>query len=178
MASFSIPPSALIFLLFSTSLFPLPSTSQTSSPLDNICKQTKNPSFCFDVLGPYSSATLQDLARIVIDTNIASAIRTISKIESLLPTTTDPNVKVVYSLCSNYYSAAISALNAAKDKLESGEYGVLNSAAGTVSRDAAACQQTFSIAPSHPIPIATENNELDLLSNIFIVVSRILSGSA
>ncbi|KAL0346235.1 UNVERIFIED_CONTAM: hypothetical protein Sradi_4454800 [Sesamum radiatum] len=174
MASFLIPPSSLIFLLFSTSLFPLPITSY---PLDNICKQTKNPNFCFDVLGPYSSASLQDLARIVINTNLASATSTSSKIESLLPTTTDPNLKVVYSLCSNYYSAAISALNAAEDKLKSGEYGDLNSAASTVSRDAAACQQTFSIAPSQPIPIAADNNELDLLSNIFVVVSRILSGS-
>ncbi|KAL2228225.1 pectinesterase inhibitor-like [Sesamum indicum] len=175
MASFSIPPSSLIFLLFSTSQFPLPSTSY---PLDNICKQTKNPDFCSGVLGPYSSASLEELARIVIDTTLASATRTSSRIQSLLPTTSDPNLRVVYSLCSNYYSAAISALNAAKDKLKSGDYADLNSAAATVSRDAASCQQTFSLAPSQPVPIATDNNDLDLLSNIFIVVSRILSGSA
>ncbi|KAK4392465.1 hypothetical protein Sango_2024300 [Sesamum angolense] len=173
MASFSIPPSSLIFLLFSASLFPLPSTSY---PLDNICTQTKNPNFCLFVLGPYSSASLQELAGIVIDTTLASATRTSSRIGSLLPSTSDPNLRVVYSLCSNYYSAAISALNAATDKLKSGNYGDLNSAASTVSGDAAACQKTFSIAPSQPIPIATDNDDLDLLSNIFVVVSRILSG--
>ncbi|KAK4432120.1 hypothetical protein Salat_0974100 [Sesamum alatum] len=173
MASFSIPPPSLIFLLFF--LLPLPSTSY---PIDDICKQTKNPNFCSVVLGPYSSASLQELERIVIETTLTSATSTSSRIQSLLPSTSDPNLRVVYSLCSNYYSAAISALNAAKDKLSSGQYGDLNSAASTVSKDAASCQQTFSLAPSQPVPIATDNNELDLLSNIFVVVSRILSASA
>lgn len=174
MASFSTSSSSLISLLFYTVLFTVPSTSY---PLDNICRQTKNPDFCFKVLRPHSSASLQELDQIVIDTTVSSVTSTSAKIQSLLSQTNDPNLRVVYSLCSNYYSAALSSLNAAKEKLKSREYGDLNFAANTVSRDASSCQQAFTIAPSQPIPIASDNNNLDLLSNIFVVVSRILSSS-
>ncbi|KAL8036942.1 hypothetical protein ABFX02_11G008800 [Erythranthe guttata] len=174
MASSSISPPSFILLLLYTLLFALPSTSY---PLQNICRHAKNRIFCFKLLGPHPNASLQELNQIVIDTTISSVTKTASKIQSLLSKTEDPNLKIVYMLCSNYYSAALSALNAGKDKLKSGEYDDLNGAASTVSRDASSCQQIFTIVPSQPIPIASDNNDLDLLSNVFAVVSRLLSGS-
>lgn len=168
------PPSQILLLLLYTILFASPITR--SYPLQNICKNTKNPNFCLQILGPHPNSSLQELDQIVIEAAISSVTKTTSKIQSLLSETKDPNLRIVYSLCSNYYSAAASALNAANEKLKSGEYRELNTAASIVSKDASSCQKTFSIAPSQPIPIASDNNYLDLITNVFAVVSGNLSG--
>ncbi|XP_057803199.1 uncharacterized protein LOC131018498 [Salvia miltiorrhiza] len=72
-----------------------------------------------------------------------TATRTSSKIQSLLSQTSDPNLKVVYSFCSNYYTPPLSALSAAKEKLRLRAFHDVKSAANTVFSDAAACRKAF-----------------------------------
>lgn len=160
--SFSFP------LLFSTLLLAVPISTY---PLNSICSQTKDPNFCYNFLNPHANDNLQQLNQFVIDTTAASASKTSSKIQSLLSQTTDPNLKVVYSFCANYYSAALSALNAAAAQLKSHDYRDVKLAADIAARDAASCQKAFAFAPSQPIAIAGDNNQLDLLSNVFVVAS-------
>ncbi|KAG8367890.1 hypothetical protein BUALT_Bualt16G0119600 [Buddleja alternifolia] len=102
---------------------------------------------------------------------------TYTSLPSSVPSQKDPNVRTVYSLCSNYYGAALDALEGASEKLQAGRYGDLNGAASTISQDVSSCQNAFSFAPSQQIAIASDNKKFDLLSNVFAVVSRILSGS-
>lgn len=168
MASLSFSSSAVIPLLFSTLLFAVPISTY---PLNSICSQTKNPNFCYNLLNPHANDDLQQLNQFVIDATAASASKTSSKIQSLLSQTTDPNLKVVYSFCANYYSAAMSALSAAAAQLQSRDYRDVKAAADIVARDAASCKQAFAFAPSQPIAIAGDNDELDLLSNVFVVAS-------
>ncbi|XP_057781620.1 uncharacterized protein LOC130999931 [Salvia miltiorrhiza] len=161
----SLPISLLLHTLL---LFAVPISSY---PLGSICKQAKNPNFCYNLLQPHANANLQDLDQFVIDATAASAAKTSSKIQSLLPQTSDPNLKVVYTFCSNYYSAALGALAAAREKLRARAFRDVKSAADTVSGDADACRKAFAMAPSQPIAIAGDNNEFELLSNVFVVVS-------
>lgn len=161
MASFA---TIISLLLFTTPLI-------SSFPLDSICKQSKNPNFCYNLLKPHATANLQELDRFVIDATTARASKISSYIRSILSQERDPKLSVVYSLCSNYYSAALSALEAAKDQLRLDDYPGVKAAADTVSRDGGACRETFALAPGQPIAIAGDNNEFELLGNVFVVVS-------
>ncbi|KAL1544903.1 pectinesterase inhibitor-like [Salvia divinorum] len=139
--------------------------------LDKICTQTRSPSFCFALLQAHALDNLQQLDEFVILATTNSALATSSKIQSLLSRTTDPKLKLVYSFCSNYYSAALGALSAAKDKLRSRDFRAIKYAADTVSRDAAACRKAFDMASSSPIAIVGDNNEFENLSSVFVAVS-------
>lgn len=165
--------SSFTLILISIALFAL---QVTSYPLDNICRQTKNPDLCSKLLGPHSNETLQELDRLMIVATTANVTLTGAKIVSFLSQTKDQDLRIVYTLCSNYYRSALVALNGAQANLKSGKYRDVNAAADTVSRDVASCKEAFAKAPSKFIPIARDNNNVDLLSNVFAVISKILTG--
>ncbi|KAL8036941.1 hypothetical protein ABFS82_11G009000 [Erythranthe guttata] len=179
MASSSTLSQLIIFLiiLFSTNLlFAIPATSY---PIENICRQTKNPDSCYKLLTPHANANLQEIGRIVIETTSAKFTLTGALIESYRTQTKDPNLKTVYTLCVNYYRSALVEINGARDKLKTGQFGGVNAAANTVSRDSSACIGTFATnAPNKSIPIAKETSDVDYISSVFVVVSRILSSGA
>lgn len=166
--------SQILLLLLYNILFASPITS--SYPLQTICKHTRSPDFCLQILGPHRNSSLQQLDQIVIDAAISSVAKTTAKIQSLLSVTMDPEIRIVYSVCSDHYRAAARALNAANKKLKSGEYRDLITAASSVSKDATSCRLISSIA-SQRLPTASDNDYLYLISNVFAAVSRILFGS-
>ena len=109
------------------------SVSVSAISLQEICTQTRTPRFCYALLNGHALDNLRQLNEAVIVATTDSASKTSAKIQSLLSQTTDPNLKVVYSLCSNYYSAALAALSAAKEKIRSGDFGSVRSAADTAA---------------------------------------------
>ncbi|KAG6433362.1 hypothetical protein SASPL_104973 [Salvia splendens] len=141
--------------------------SRSQSPPSLYKRYVIKPETRYALLNGQALDNLRQLDESVLVATTNSASKTTAKIQSLLPGTSHPNLKVVYSLCSNYYRAALSP---AKEKIGSGDFGSVRSAADTALRDGKECWIAFSMAPTSPIAIVRENEEFMNYCSVFLAI--------
>lgn len=167
MANFSIFSASLSLWLLFLSVKPI--TSQT---IENLCANAIDTNFCLQVLVTSPSQSLDDLLKTAVAHAAGNATATSAKIQDLLRQPNDPDLIVAYFQCSNYYSAAVGALDAASQLLSSRPAAeVVNditSAASTVEKDGDSCEASFKNGVSHTL--SSDNQGLKLHSNVISVV--------
>ncbi|CAH9074941.1 unnamed protein product [Cuscuta europaea] len=171
MANFSICLPSLIFL--SLLFFVKPNTGEQT--IQALCAKSIDPSFCIRVLAASPSKSSTDLLKTAVSQAANNALGTTDKIKSYMNQPNDPNL-VAYFQCSNFYSAAVEALNAASQLLGSRPApDVKNdvaSAASTVQKDSDSCEASFSNGAKHTLSM--ENKNLKIHGNIISVVCDVM----
>nr|GMD87427.1 pectinesterase inhibitor-like [Ipomoea batatas] len=168
MAKISICSASLILWVLFLCVKPI--TSQQS--IENLCAKAIDKNFCLQVLAPSPSQSLDDLLKTVVANAATNALLTSTKIQEQLTEPNSPDLTVAYFQCSNYYSAAVGALDAASQRLGSSPAAeVVNdvaSAASTVEKDADFCEASFKNGATRTL--SSDNRTLKLSSNVIKVV--------
>ncbi|MCD7457671.1 hypothetical protein HAX54_035744 [Datura stramonium] len=110
-----------------------------------------------------------DLTETAINLAAANASTTAAKVSLLLNETSDPNLEVIYNLCTTYYKwgRADRAFGNAEQYLNKN----LNTAANLVGPDAFNCEAAFEVTPGK------ENDDLQNLGGILVAAANLLSTS-
>ncbi|VFQ76786.1 unnamed protein product [Cuscuta campestris] len=158
-------PITLCLLIFSAK----PNTCQKT--IEALCAKTIDPGFCRRVLAASPTQSPDGLLKAAVSQAAADAVATDDIIKSLLNQPNDPNL-VAYFQCSNYYSAAVAALDAASQLLGSRPAADVKndvaSAAMTVQKDGDRCKASFDNGAKHAL--SSENRRLKIHGNIISVV--------
>lgn len=166
--------SSLVLCLIISSLI----APSTSNPLSQVCIKSKNPRFCLEVFGLNPHRSPHELTQEALNLAVANASGTATKIDIFLDRNEDGNLKVIYSLCLNYYQAAVDVLKAAEEFLIQGQYSNVNTAGNIVEEDASNCENTFKKVPGNYVSTLTKDNEnLGFLGSIVVAAADILSNS-
>ena len=141
----------LIFLSFGASSY-----ATKVVKVDALCKQTKNPSFCSNILNSYpggaAGVDLVTLAKYTIKVARANITNTINLIKHLIAqSASDSTAKNHYESCLlhfNYDEGALGDIEYTEQMLNTGDYEGVNVAAAAVTTDVDNCVSGES--PSDP----------------------------
>ncbi|PWA68066.1 pectinesterase inhibitor [Artemisia annua] len=163
----------LFFLLtFVFFLIFLSSTSLTFADLINdICKQTHDPSLCFSSLksDPRSTnASLTTLGRI----SIKNAQKTAKAARKLIHSSLNSKN---YTECISLYEDAISNIKKCKKALKAHDYGQLSTFVSAAMTDATICDGSFGRGVQGPPQLKFVSLKLQDLGNIIIVIANNLA---
>ncbi|TXG71456.1 hypothetical protein EZV62_000035 [Acer yangbiense] len=165
--SYFLQVSILGVLLFNT-------TSNASSKIINdICAKTRFPSICLEILESTPGAATADvkgLGKITLDLARSSASKTLGRINSLIPKTTDPKLKEIYKTCSEHYDNAIGSFNNAETDLNKGNYFSMNSQASAAMTEAGDCDDETAKLAVDP-SLKKGNLDLDHICSIILAIS-------
>lgn len=146
-----------------------------ASEIGRVCRKTEDPGLCTRLLGSdsrASSAGLPELEQITIDLAYNSAQGTKTKIQSLLHSAKDPQVRDCLAACYESYAGALGSLSKAAEYLRSGDYNGLALDGGSVYEEANDCESAFKRKP--PSPLTNENRALGCFGDIISVIAGLL----
>lgn len=162
--------SSLVFLLF---LFVASSYAIQGAELDAICKQSKNPTFCFNLLnsipGGATDANLVDLVQYALDVTRVNLTTTTKLIKRLIRRNpNDIEARDHYTLCLNrIHQGAFDAVKSTEAILKSREFYILNSIACGIRTQIDLCIDGES-------PSDTPYNDTSLLPAYASVISEVV----
>ncbi|KAL7139083.1 hypothetical protein ABFS83_09G027300 [Erythranthe nasuta] len=162
--------SLYILFLISGNLF----LQTNAAAMDDICRQTKNPSLCVAAMNtdPRSrTAALPQLAQITIDTAEYNAGQTKIRIHGFVMSEKNPRKQKTYSQCEDFYVDALAALNIAPEDLKKRRYVDLNMQMGLARRAVDRCEAAF----MHKSPFRKENEFVGILADAVAIMARTLS---
>lgn len=119
----------------------------TAAPVDDICRQTKEPPRCVTILTSTDSRTptaqLAVLEEVAIEAASYSVGQNKIAAEDLFVFSKDPNLRGIYGNCRNLYQGALDALLSAPANLQRRNYAKLVEAAGLIDRAVSGCAAAF-----------------------------------
>ncbi|XP_020225539.1 pectinesterase inhibitor 1 [Cajanus cajan] len=128
----------LVFILF----FPSTSYAIPVSKVNAICKQTKNPSFCFTLLNSHPNANLVTLTQYTINIARANVTNTIILIKQLIAhSAKDPKGRSHYTSCLEHFGSegALGDVEYTQELLKKRDYAGVNTAASAILTDVDDC---------------------------------------
>lgn len=135
-----------------------------------VCKEIDDTNFCIQALQSdprtIKATNLKDLAPISVDLAYTNATSSVSKIESLIKQTTDPNLKEILNSCLENFEDAVENLESAKEDVKVDNYSNANMRAHYSYSNALECEDLFKNEPTYRSPLSIENRNLMLLSEV------------
>ncbi|TKY46385.1 Pectinesterase inhibitor 1 [Spatholobus suberectus] len=166
----------LVFLLFATSTYAI-----SGGQVNAICRQTKNPSFCFTLLNSNPNTNLITLTQYTINVVRVNVTNTIKLIKLLISkSASDPKAKRHYSLCLIHFSyneGALGDVQRTQELLKKGDYPGVGSSASAILTNVEACingeSPTDPPYPDHSI-LPKYANVVELVAEIILIISKYL----
>ncbi|XP_020204840.1 pectinesterase inhibitor 1 [Cajanus cajan] len=163
----------LVFLLFVASSYAIPVEKEKE-----ICKQTKNPSFCFSLLNSQPNADLAGLIQFTIKTTRANVTNTINLTKTLIAkSASDPNATKHYKSCLDHFNDALDNVDYTLELFKKGDYGgvgVAMSAVGTDVDDCLSGESPSDPPYNDPSQLPQYGAVVELLAIITIIISKSL----
>ncbi|KAL8042095.1 hypothetical protein ABFS82_09G027900 [Erythranthe guttata] len=162
--------SLCIVFLISGNLF----LQTNAAAMDDICRQTKNPSLCIAAMNtdPRSrTAALPQLAQITIDTAENTAGQTKIKIHRFVMSEKNPGNRNLYIQCEDLYVDALAALDIAPEDLQQRRYVDLKMKMGLARSGVDRCEAVFMQAS----PFRKENDFVGILADAVAIMATTLS---
>ncbi|OIW15524.1 hypothetical protein TanjilG_13830 [Lupinus angustifolius] len=156
MSYFSIKPSIISCFVLMFVLFAESSYAAKVVDVNDICKQSQNPSFCLTILnskpGGVAGADLVTLAQYTIDIVRGNLTNSVTLIQSLIANSgNDATAKSHYEQCLTFFGdkeGALVDIDYTQELLKKGDYFGVNSAASAVIVDVDDC--IFGEDPEQP----------------------------
>ncbi|TKY57978.1 Pectinesterase inhibitor [Spatholobus suberectus] len=168
----------LVFLLFVASSYAIKGVE-----LDAICKKTKNPTFCLNLLnskpGGVAGANFVDLAQYVLDVTRANITTTTKLIKRLIRRNpNDLEARDHYTLClKQFHKGALNKVQSTQEILKSRDYQDLNVAASGIRTHINLCidGESPSDTPYHDTSLLpTYADAISQVIEIIIIISNVL----
>ncbi|CAN8259029.1 unnamed protein product [Cochlearia groenlandica] len=143
-----------------------------------ICMKARNPSFCTNFMKSNPTATsanIPTLAKITFAAAQASATTSLTKIQALAKTETNPSLKKSYTSCVEQFGNAISNLNEGKQNLASGDGAGLNIKVSAAMEDSTTCQDGLASVKADPT-VVTNSGDFQNICGIVLVISNMMGG--
>lgn len=165
----------LVFLLFAATSYAMP-----VGEVKEICKKTKNPSFCFTLLNSNPNASLVSLTQYTIDIARANVTNTIKLINNLIAQSAkNPVAKKHYTMCLGHFGSegALGDIEYTQELLQKGDYQGVNVAASSIIGDVEDCitGESPTDPPYHdPSQLPQYAAVLELVVDIILVLANVL----
>ncbi|XP_027357188.1 pectinesterase inhibitor 1-like [Abrus precatorius] len=136
--SYNFSSLVIVFLLFVVSSYAIP-----AQQVNDICRQSKNPSFCVTFLNSKPNANLYTLTQYtieVVSVNVTNTIKLINKLIS--QSANDSEAKRHYQSCLvhfGYNEGALGDVDTAQELLKKKDYRGVNVAASSILTDVEDC---------------------------------------
>ncbi|XP_022930195.1 pectinesterase inhibitor-like [Cucurbita moschata] len=179
MASSSFLAVSLIVLsvLFFNGVMSMHAASQ-NDVASTICKKTRNPSFCFDVLKSAGTTDLKGLATFTLNLAHDKTVESRALAQSLASKTIDPKLKERYATCAEQYDNAIDDIEDGKVNLGEGDYNGVNIKASAAMTEAGDCLDSFAQPPKDPSAFSGNGKTVEDICSIILVIANLLLGRA
>ncbi|KZV38173.1 pectinesterase inhibitor-like [Dorcoceras hygrometricum] len=170
-------------LFISLSLFLLINTKTSDQASDRnlvneICPKTRNPAFCFHLLGHLGGASLHDLCEASIGPTQDLAFFAADEARVLLMHGRDPALKNVYRSCLGSYEQTSVGLSGVERLLGAGNLRSLPAQASATLAKAGACDRQFQPPASEPAQLKKASSDLEDGCSVVLVISNLLATSA
>ncbi|XP_023549429.1 pectinesterase inhibitor-like [Cucurbita pepo subsp. pepo] len=179
-STFVVVSSLLAFvlsLLFSNGVVPMHASFTNGVPF-TICKKTRNPSLCFNVLKSAGTTNLKRLATYTLDLANNKAAQSHALAQSLASKSADPKLKERYAICAEHYNNVVVVIEGAKSNLGKGDYNGVNIQASRAITEASDCLDNFTQPPKDPSTLSGNGKAVEDICNIVLVIANLLLGRA
>ncbi|KAL2335186.1 hypothetical protein Fmac_016399 [Flemingia macrophylla] len=162
----------LVFFLFVASSHAIP-----PQQVNDICKQTKNPTFCASLLNSKTNADLADLTQYTIETALANVTNTINLINSLIAKSgNNGNLASHYKSCFGNFRKALEDVDFSMVLFEREDYQGVGAAMSRVETDADDCVSGKSPSDyNDPSLLPQYCAVVESVASITIILSKSLS---
>ncbi|XP_023523652.1 pectinesterase inhibitor-like [Cucurbita pepo subsp. pepo] len=176
-SSFLAVSSIVFSVLFFNGMVPMHVASQDDI-ISTVCKKTRNPSFCFNVLNSAGTTDLKGLA--IFTLNLANNKAAQSRVlaQSLESNATDPKLKERYATCAIHYNNVVDDIVDGKNYLGKGDYNGVNTMASIAMTEARDCLDSFMQPPKDPSALSGNGKVVEDICNIILVIANRLLGRA
>ncbi|XP_022953894.1 pectinesterase inhibitor-like [Cucurbita moschata] len=141
-----------------------------------ICKKTRNPSFCFNVLKSAGTTDLKGLATFTLNLAHNKVTKTRALAQSLASKAADCKLKEDYATCAKHYDNAAADIKDAKYNLEKGDYNGVNIQASGAMTEVGDCLDNFTQPPKNPSVLSNNEKVVEDMCSIILVISNLLQG--
>ncbi|XP_022991761.1 pectinesterase inhibitor-like [Cucurbita maxima] len=163
----------VLSLFFFNGVVPMHASFPNSVP-STICKKTKNPSFCFNILKSAGTTDLKGLATFALNLAHNKATKTRALAPSLASKATDRKLKERYATCVKHYDNAAADIKDAKYNLGKGDYNGANIQASGAMTEAGDCLDNFTLLPKNPSVLSNNEKVVEDMCSIILIISNLL----
>ncbi|XP_068664335.1 putative invertase inhibitor [Aristolochia californica] len=167
--------SALLLLHSSSAI---PDLTDSANLVQKVCNKTEDYKSCIQVLtsSPRThGANLTALAHISLDLVKANATATAAYIHRLDKETKEPAMKMRFRDCRLLYGMSLVDVQRGTVALVAKDYYETSARAAAISAEVVACELAFKEKPVRKSPLTRQNKYVDLLSNVIVVISNMIS---
>ena len=143
-----------------------------------ICKKTRNPSFCFNVLKSAGTTNLKGLATFTLNLAHDKTVKSRALAQSLASKAANPKLKERYATCAELYDNATGDIEDGKVNLGKGDYNGVNIKASAAMTEAGDCLDSFSQPPKDPSALSGNGKTVEDICSIILVIANLLLGRA
>ncbi|XP_022949197.1 pectinesterase inhibitor-like [Cucurbita moschata] len=158
-------------------MVPMHAASQNDI-VSTICKKTRNPSFCFNVLKSAGTTDLKGLATFTLNLAHDKATQSYALAQSLASKAVDPKLKERYATCAELYDDAVDDIEDGKNYLGEGDYNGVNIKASAAMTEANDCLDSFTQPPKDPSALSGNGKTVEDICSIILVIANLLLGHA
>ncbi|XP_022933241.1 pectinesterase inhibitor-like [Cucurbita moschata] len=167
----------VLLVLFFNGMAPMHAASQDDI-VSTICKKTRNPSFCFNVLKSAGTTDLKGLATFTLNLAHDKVAQTRALALSLASKETDPKLKERYATCAEQYDDAADDIEDGKNDLGEGDYNGVNIKASAAMTEVGDCLDSFTQPPKDPSALSGNGKTVEDICSIILVIANLLLGRA
>ncbi|XP_023523299.1 pectinesterase inhibitor-like [Cucurbita pepo subsp. pepo] len=176
-SSFLAVSSIVLSVMFFNGMVPMHAASENDI-VSTICKKTRNPSFCFNVLNSAGTTDLKGLATFTLNLAHDKAAQSRVLAQSLASKATDPKLKERYATCAEHYDDAVDDIEDGKNYLGKGDYNSVNTMASAAMTEAGDCLDSFMQPPKDPSTLFDNGKAVEDICSIILVIGNLLLGRA
>ncbi|KZV38175.1 pectinesterase inhibitor-like [Dorcoceras hygrometricum] len=167
-------------IFFSLSLILLINTNTSVQTSDNdlvheICPKTRNPTFCFQILGRLTNGSLPELCQAAVRPTRLLAQLAADEARELLIQGQYPAMNERFKSCIGSYRQTDTNLSAVLRVLNAGQYQSLPAEASAAFAEAGACDRQFKRPASEPAQLKKGTKDLEDGCSIVLLISRLLA---
>ncbi|XP_023549424.1 pectinesterase inhibitor-like [Cucurbita pepo subsp. pepo] len=163
----------VLSLLFFNGVVPMHAAS-SDDVASSICKKTKNPSICFNVLKSAGTTDLKGLATFTLNLAHEKTTGNRALAQSLASKVADPDLKEHYDTCVERYNDAVKDIEGAKGYLGKGDYKGLNTYTFGAMTEVDACLFSLSKLPKDPSTLPGNGKAVEDIYSIILVIANLL----
>ena len=176
-SSFLAASSIVLLVLFFNGMVPMHVASQDDI-ISTICKKTRNPSFCFNVLNSAGTTDLKGLAIFTLDLANDKAAQSRVLAQSLESKAVDPKLKERYATCAKHFNNVVDDIVDGKNYLVKGDYNGVNSMASIAMTEAGDCLDSFMQLPKESSALSGNGKVVEDICSIILAIANLLLGRA
>ncbi|XP_022972896.1 pectinesterase inhibitor-like [Cucurbita maxima] len=163
--------------MFFNGMVPMHAASQDDI-ISTICKKTRNPSFCFNVLNSAGTTDLKGLAIFTLNLAHDKAAQSRVLAQSLESNASDPKLMERYATCAKHFNNVVDDIVDGKNYLGKGDYNGVNTMASTAMTEAGNCLDSFIQPPKDSTALSGSGKVVEDICSIILVIANLLLGRA